>query len=375
MRPCRLNRLLALALALPLGLGSPTAFALLNIGGSRNQVFVFGHVNVAYDSNIFSNPVALDDTIVTTTVGAELRRKRGIVGVNVVVKGDYARFSRFDNESGFNPDFQVDFSKSTGRTTGDLRLHAYRSNRADSAVNLRTTSWNIPLSLNVRYPVNEKLYLASASGYLRRDYVEDARLVDYVDYTQGVDAFYVYNSRLDLLAGYRFRLSDTHLGRTRDHSFTVGATGGLLPKVSGTVRLGYQARTIAGTGQSHDQFTLGTSLYWVPTRKLNFELAASRDFSITALGDSVDTLGLSLQATYAMNRRLEFDAGVAFGRNRFLGPGTRTDDFLEWRLGTRYVFGEHFTVAGNLTQQENWSSLSFSDFIRTQYSIDLSSRF
>lgn len=371
-RPARALRLL---LGLLLGVGSPAAFALLNIGGSRNQVFVFGQVNITHDSNVFSDSTAQDDTIVTATVGAELRRKRGIIGINATVKADYARFDRFGSESGFHPDFQVEFTKSTGRTTGELRLHAFRSNRADAAVNLRTTSWNIPLDLNVRYPVNEKLYLASATGYVRRDYIEDARLVDSVDYTQGVDVFYVYNSRLDLLAGYRFRLSDTATGLSRDHSFSVGATGGLLPKVTGTVRLGYQARSIDRTDQSFDQATIATSLRWMPTRKFNFDLSVSRDFSVTALGDSVDTLGVALQGTYAMNRRVDFEAGVSYGRNRFLATSPRTDDFLEWNAGARYTLNEHLTVTGRYSQLENWSTGSFADFVRSVYSLELSTRF
>ncbi|HYC69732.1 MAG TPA: outer membrane beta-barrel protein [Opitutaceae bacterium] len=373
--PPRSHRILCLALAVVLGLGPTSALALLNIGGSRNQVFVFGNVRVGYDSNIFSSATAEDDTVITGSFGAELRRKRGIIGVNSTVTLQYMKFSRFTDEGGFNPDFMLELTKSTGRTTGELKLHAFRSNRADSAVNLRTTSWNIPLDLSVRYPINEKLYVASATSYLRRDYVEDAQLVDYVDYSQGFDVFYVYNSRIDLLAGYRFRHSDTLVGQSRDHSFTLGVTGGIFPKVTGTVRLGYQLRRTLQTGREDDQITISTSLNWVPTRKLSVEMGVSRDFTITALGDSVDTLGASAHATYSMNRRLEFDAGVSYGRNRFLGTTPRTDDFLEWSASARYTLNEHLTVAGTYSHLENWSTASFSDFTRTGYSLDISSRF
>lgn len=373
MRPVRTYRTTALAFALALGLACAPAHALLNIGGTRNQVFVFGRAGVAHDSNIFSDATEQADTTFTASAGAELTRRRGIIGVNAAVTLDYVRFERFRRESGLHPDFKLGFTKSTGRTTGELNIRAYRANRADSAVNLRTTTWNVPLDLTVRYPVNEKLYLASASGYLRRDYRENDALVDSRDYSQAIDLFYVYNSRLDLVAGYRFRQGETSLGRTRDHSLTAGATGGLLPKVSGTVRLGYQARAMAG-GADQDQFTVSAALNWVPTRKLSFALQASRDFTLTALGDSVDTFGASLNATYAFNRRFDVETAVAYGRNRFLGA-QRTDDFFEWTLSGRYTLNEQFTVSGAYRQLRNWSTITFSDFDRALYSLDVSSRF
>ena len=40
-----------------------------------------------------------------------------------------------------------EFTKQTGRTTGSLSLSASRESRADAAVNLRSTSWNIPVGL------------------------------------------------------------------------------------------------------------------------------------------------------------------------------------------------------------------------------------
>ena len=91
--PPRSHRILCLALAVVLGLGPTSALALLNIGGSRNQVFVFGNVRVGYDSNIFSSATAEDDTVITGSFGAELRRKRGIIGVNSTVTPSAARRS------------------------------------------------------------------------------------------------------------------------------------------------------------------------------------------------------------------------------------------------------------------------------------------
>lgn len=379
MRPGRPLRRLSLACLCFLGFGAPTSHALLNLDGRRSQIFVFGHVNVGYDSNLFADNSGRDDTQYTASLGLEFNRRRGLIGVTSTAKVDFLRFASFSGQNAVNPEFSVELIKSNGRTTGDLTLRAYRTSRAESAVNLRTASWNYPLELNIRYPINEKLYVASSSGYLRRSYEDNATLVDSVDYSQGFDIFYVYNSRLDLVAGYRLRVTDTTLRRSRDHALNLGATGGLLPKVNGTVRLGYQTRS--GVGQpgadSEGQFTVGAELNWAPTPRLSFTAQASRDFITTALGDSVDAFGASLNGTYSFNRRLDLDAGVSYGTNQFVSqvPPQRVDDFLAFNASLRYTFNAYVTMAASGSYLQNWSTIGLADFDRITYSLDLSSRF
>ena len=62
-------------------------------------------------------------------------------------------------------------SRSTSRV---IPLGVSRT-RSDSSVNLRTSSWNFPLGLSVKYPINDKFYVTSNTGYLRRTY-SDASL-------------------------------------------------------------------------------------------------------------------------------------------------------------------------------------------------------
>jgi len=372
-------RRLSLACLCFLCFGAPAAHALLNLDGRRSQVFVFGHVSVGYDSNLFADNSGRDDTQYTASLGLELTRRRGLIGVTSTAKVDYVRFSSFSGQNAVNPEFSVELSKANGRTTGDLTLKAYRTDRAESAVNLRTSSWNYPLALNIRYPINEKLYVASASGYMRRSYEDNAALVDSVDYSQGFDVFYVYNSRLDLVAGYRLRVTDTTLRRSRDHALNIGATGGLLPKVNGTVRLGYQTRSGAaqpGAG-SEGQVTVAAELNWAPTPRLSFTAQASRDFVTTALGDSVDSLGASLLGTYSFNRRLDLDAGVSYGINEFVSqvPPRRIDDFLAFNAALRYTVNAYVTVSASGSYLQNWSTITLADFDRVTYSLDVSSRF
>lgn len=358
---------------------TPPADALLNIDGSRNQVFVFGGVTFGYETNMFAEATARGDYSVAANAGLELKRRAGIIAVNLTAKATYLSYGTYTGENSLNPSFFLELNKTTGRTTGALTINAYRETRSDSAVNVRTSTWNLPIGLNLKYPVNDNLYLTSNTGYMQRTYSDDAGLVDYKDYSQAIDAFYVYTSKLDLLAGYRLRESTTSLGgRTTDHWFNLGATGGLFSKLSGTVRAGYQIRRIAGPiGESYNHFNASASISWPITRKFILGASLNRDFNTIATGASVDSTGGTLRATYTFSRKLEFSSDTSAGHNKFLGAGqgARVDTFFAWGVGATYRMNEHFQLGASYTYFRNWSSLDFSDYDNHGFSLDLSSRY
>lgn len=375
MRSRFTTRLLGL-LALALIAAPRPANALLNIDGTRNQVFVFGNAALAYDSNLFASADGGGDYIYGASVGVELKRRAGIISVNASATFDYQKYAEFTDQSGWNPSFYLELNKTVGRTTGAFTLNAVRSSRADSAVNLRTQTWNFPLGLNIKYPVNDKFYVTSASGYLRRSYSDSAAgLLTYTDYSQAFDLFYVYTSKLDLLGGYRLRVGNTTLGTTTDQAFTVGVANGILPKVNGTLRVGFQIRHSDLTGDTYTQLTSTAGLTWTATRKFTANLSVSRDFQTTAIGGNVDTLSALLRGVYQYTRQFSMDASIGGGRNLFLGGTPRTDTFFSWDVGARYRMSEHLDVGASYNYLKNWSTVSRSDFERSGYSVNVSSRY
>ena len=373
--PTRILLLAACFLALAL----PRGFALLNIDGARNQVFVFGNLSFAYNSNIFSDATGRGDYSMTATAGMDLKRRAGIIAVNATLKFDYQTFQTYTDQNAVNPSFSIEFNKTTGRTTGAFTINAFRETRSDSAVNLRTSSWNFPLGLSLKYPVNDKLYITSGTTYLQRRYTDTTTLANLMDYSQSLDLFYVYTSKLDLIGGYRIRVSKTSLGNdSSDHWFNVGATGGLFAKLNGTVRVGYQIRDTAGAGgESFTHINALASLGWPVTRKLSLAGQVSRDFNTIATGSSVDSSSANVSASYSYNRKLDFNTGVSYGRNLFLGAAAlgRHDDFFSWDAGTSYKFNEHLRLGASYTYFRNWSTLRFSEFTRQGFTFDVSSRF
>lgn len=364
---------------LALGLACAPARALINLDGSRNQLFVFGGLTFGWDSNVFSDSSNRGDYTVNASVGAEMKRRAGIIAVNATGTVDYVRYGKFSDQNAVNPNFHIEFNKTTGRTTGAFTVSAYRESRSDSAVNLRTNSWNFPLGLSVKYPINDKFYVTSQTSYLQRRYVDSTALANYTDYSEGIDLFYVYTSKLDLVGGYRIRVSKTSIGDdTYDHWFNVGATGSLFAKLNGTVRFGYQIRDISGGGgENYTHWNAMAALTWPVTRKLTLTGQLSRDFNTIATGASVDSISTALRASYAATRKIEASAGVSVGRNLFLSrtPPSRRDTFFSFDVGARYKMNEHLQVGASYTYFHNWSSLSFSDFERQGFSVDISSRF
>ncbi len=355
------------------------ARALLNVDGSRNQIFVFGNATFGYDSNIFSDASDRGDYTITGSVGAQMKRRAGIIAMDATATLGYLAFGQFTDQNAFNPNFHLELNKTTGRTTGAFNIRAFRESKADSSVNLRTSSWNFPAGLNLKYPVNDKYYFTSQTAYLRRRYVESASLANLTDYSQALDVFYVYTSKLDLVGGYRIRVSQTSIGNDAvDHWFNLGATGGLFAKLNGTVRLGYQLRrTSGGTGGSFAHLNAVASVGWPITRKINLTGTITRDFNTIATGVSVDSTTALLRGGYVVSRQIEFLGGVAYGRNSFLGtpPPSRRDTFSSFDLGARYKMNEHLQVEATYTYFRNWSTFEFSDFERNAVTIDVSSRF
>lgn len=362
-----------------LGLALPRAPALLNIDGSRNQLFVFGSVAFGYNSNVFSDSTSRADYTITTDAGVELKRRAGIIAVNATAKVDYVYYGKYSDESAVNPSFHIEFNKTTGRTTGAITVNAFRESRSDSAVNLRTSSWNFPLDLSLKYPINDKFYVTSSTSYLQRRYSDRTRLANYSDYTEGLDLFYVYTSKLDLVGGYRIRVSKTSLGNdSTDHWFNVGATGALFAKLNGSIRLGYQIRATGGSGgERFNNANASGSLNWPVTRKLGLTGSINRDFNTIATGASVDSTSVALHASYNFTRKFEFGAGVGYGRNDFLGHNQppRIDDFFSFDVSARYKMNEHLSLGASYVYFRNRSNLSFSEFSRQGFSFDIASRY
>jgi hypothetical protein len=368
-----------LAVLLSAGLALMPVHALVNINDGKDQIFINSSASAGYDSNLFANSAGGGDYVYSLNLGAEYTRHAGLIGMDASVAVDASRYGKYKSEDFQNPTFRTEFTKQSGRTTGALVLSAARQSRADTAANLRDESWIYNASVNLKYPVIERYSLSGTAGYSQRNYVDSTTLVDLTSYTAGLDLFYVYTTDRDLLAGYHFQEDDTSAKtKTYDHSFTAGVSGRIFWRLHGALRAGYSIHVpSASSDRSYGSWTANGSAGWNPTKRLTVTGQLTKAVSTTSTDISVDTLATSLDAQYAINSKTAFDLGTGLSSSRFLGQlgGGRHDINWNWNFTFNRTLNSHLKVSLSYIFAENWSTLSFSDFIQRSITLSLSSRF
>jgi hypothetical protein len=315
------------------------------------------------------------------SLGTNYTRRAGLIGVNASLSVTSTRFTKFSGEDFTNPSLTLGLTKNQGRLTGTVSLSAQRESTSDTATNRFTTSWNYDSSINFRYPVNDRYYFTSLSDFSLRDYVQNNALFNLLSYSEAIDVFYVYTSKLDLMGGYRIRLGEAQGGsHTQDHALTLGATGGILPKLSGSISAGYQWRNESGdTGGRYGALTTSLSLSWPMTKRVTITGQASKDFTTAATDVSIDTTAFNLSASLKPTSRLKFmlTTGVGYAISNFLGAkgDGREDRALSLNAGLTFTLTAALSAGLTCAYTDNHSNIAFSNFARHTASFNLSARY
>jgi hypothetical protein len=356
------------------------ARALVTLNDGKDHIFVTGTVSMAYDSNIYDHAGSDEgDTIYSSSLLIEYTRKAGWIGVNGSIGLDVSHFDKNSNEDFSNPKFSLELNKTTGRTTGALTLSAARENQADDAANLRTQSWNYAADLNFKYPVIERYSISGDIGYTDCVYDNTTVLSNLSTYTAGADLLYAFTSERDLMAGYRYRYSETSSDSAYDdNSFTAGVSGKIFSSLNGSIRAGYEFRSPRGraTDGSYSGLTASAAVTWTATKHLTFTGQLSKDTSVTSTDLSVDTLSADLNAQYVFNAKLSLSADTGVGESRFLGltGDGRHDEYFTWGCTVNYTLLAHLKASLGYTYYQNWSTLSYADYTRNSFTLTLTSR-
>ena len=356
------------------------AFALVSIDDGKNRLFVNASVSYTWDSNIYSIRGGDSDGIYSASLGMDFARRAGLIAVNASAYIDASSFITNTGENFQNPRFNIEFTKQSGRTTGSLILSAARQSRADTAANLRNESWAYEAGLSLKYPVIERYSLSGGVSYSFRDFKDNTMLVDLTTYAANLDLFYIYNTERDIIAGYRVRYGETSARNSYyDHAFTLGLSGKILPKLSGTVRVGYQTRRPnSSSEESHDSLTVTSGVTWNMSKQTKVSLNLSKDFTTTSTNTTVDASTISMNIQRSINSKVNAYVGGAYGINRFLGinGGGRRDEFVSFDTGVSYaILSELLRLNASYSYMYNWSNYSFSNFERNSITVSASSRF
>jgi|GEM_PF-256839 hypothetical protein len=379
------------------------AHAWFRFNEGRDQVYVTTYIGTGYDSNVFANKNASGDLVINGGAGMEYTRKSGLIGVNASLGWDFGNFASYSSEDFLNPSAALELSKGTGRTTGALQLNASRASRADPTVGLRTDSWNYGANLNYRYPIMDRYSLSGNIGWDRIDYQDaGATLVDLDAYTIGTDLFYSWRSDRDLLAGYRYRLSESSAtSQGRDDSIYLGISGRILSKLSGTARVGWtfhkntypRDTTLPDlltrvNEDTSDGLYVDLSSTWPVTKKASFLLSLGQDFSTSSTNFQTETSTVNLEGKFSHTVKFSTSAHAGAGYTQYISGfvnntpvftpgfrgGTREDYYVTAGTGASYVLNNHLTLSANYTYYENCSNLPTFTFVRHSVGLTVSTR-
>ncbi len=373
------------------------AHALFRFNDGRDHVYVTAYVGAGYDSNVFTRSTGDNgDLVISGGAGVEYARKAGLIGVNASLNWNFGRFSTFTEEDYLNPSASLEFSKGTGRTTGAIQINSRRDSRPDPTVGLRTEAWHHGINLNYRYPVIERYSIAGNIGWATIDYVDNdgpAAFTDLDTYTIGTDLFYSWRSDRDLLAGYRYRLSDTSAtSSSTDHSVYAGVSGRIVSKLSGSARVGWSYRVnefpSPHSDQTSDGLYVSVSSTWPLNQKVTFTLAATQDFSTTSTNFQTETTSVDLTGRFTHTVKFSTNANVGGGYTKYISGYSsptnnltdgfngqdREDYYVTAGVGAQYVLSKHLTVSVNYSYFRNYSNLSDYVFDRHSAGVTVSTR-
>ncbi len=364
--------------ALSLGLTAPVGLALIGFNDGHDKIYVHGMVSTGWSSNTSATRDGHSDSITHLELGADYERRAGLIAVDAKVAVDSSYYAQYTDENTVEPRASLELTKADGRTTGSWTLSAARQDRNDSAANRRVESWNYETGLNLRYPVISRYSLAGGVDYSRQVITEsNLGLVNVESCSANADLFYEYTSDRDLFAGIRVRHDQTSGRLTgNDYAAYVGISGKVLPKINGTLRLGYQERH--EDGYRAPSWTSATSLTWSPTKKLRLIGHLNKDYSTTTTDGSCDTLTGGVDASYAFTAKFAAFAGAYAGHSRFLDRQLvdgRTDDFWGANIGVQYTRNEHLKISLTYGFHENSSTLAIANYRSHSVSLAVSSRF
>jgi len=248
-RPLRLLTLAALVV-------TPSSRALISLDDGKQKIFVNFGASVTEDSNVFMSNENRRDLIWGTSFAAEYTRRSGWIGVNAGMSVDSSRFSDLREQDFDNPSFRMELLKQGGRTTGSFNLSASRESRADASVNTRSTYWNIPVGLSIRYPLAGAYTLGSSVNYSAKDYLDEQAFASLRTYSTSLDVLRILSSVREVYAGYRYRFSETSRDTSStDHALSMGLSGKLIRGLNGNLRAGIQTRGSTGRAAGNDRFT------------------------------------------------------------------------------------------------------------------------
>jgi len=349
--------------------------------GDSAELFLTGTAGVRSDDNVLLSANSKSDTIYQFAPGLDL-----VFGNNSLTKGHvfYKETSdRYTNHSTLNTNLS---SFGLASAYDDQKLKMNLDSSFDQlAQNTVDTQAANPDSLSRRdiFKINggseigmtDKSSIGASVSYEDTDYIkrifDDSKIT-----TVPVNYYYEVSPKVDMSFGYRYRNTKLHSGfNSNDSFYSVGARGEFTPKLSGSVAIGYSQRTFSKGIKSEKTPGIDSSLTYAASEKTTVRFGVSNDFGVSGVGAAQRNLSYNFGVQSKMSEEWSAGVNLSYRAIRYLGAGSRTDDYFEGGLNATYVINQVVNIVGGVTYRKNDSDLTGSNFDNTVYSLAANFRY
>jgi hypothetical protein len=298
---------------------------------------------VRADDNIFLTNNGIDDTIFDITPGVEL-----VFGKNSQTQGYFqvketiTRYSDNDrlNTSLTSMSFATRYSDGKSKMNLDVNFAQMNQNTFDVRGLARRDVFSV--GLNGETSMTEKSSVAAGGTYSNTDYKRTG-YSDLKTFTVPLNYYYELSPKLDLSLGFRFRNTDSQIGRdSKDYAYRVGFRGEFTPKVVGSLQVGFGTRKF-DNGGDESLLDMEGNVNFLLSEKTTFQVNVSNDFGDSAQGQQQKSFSLGGTIINQATEQWAFRAGLSL---RKLDYYTRTDDFTEFSLGADYKLSTNVSFQG-----------------------------
>lgn len=383
------------------------ASPLVSIGDSTD-IFFNGSSSVRWISNVFRDSDSEEeDFLFTFSPGLEVNVGRGLSNTDftIVTRYDILRYVDLDrlNTEQLHVTAKGTYQSSRLDVSSAVSFDQEQSTTGDENVisNDLIESDNFLVRLDGEYRFSPKFSFGAGFSYTDKEYTSfEERLADRENLRIPFDVFYELTPKIDLSAGYTYSKADIEgvvlLGNPtsvassgydrESHFFNVGFRGDVLPKLKGSVKVGYRVRdtddsdlivfdtntlAVVDTGRTDrdDNGILGLDgkLTWLATPKLTTDFGLSRDFGISGEGDSTETTSIRTTANYSINSNWFASGELGFTLREYTDLD-REDNQYDLKLRVSYILNEYWRFSSGYGYSENDSDLDTSSY--ESHSID-----
>ena len=368
------------AVAASLLLGASAGAAPLISIGERAAVFFNGSVTARYDDNVFLNANNEEsDVLFIFSPGVEFAYGgESIWNFSAFYRHDIYRYT---DATELNTD------------AGNLFLNAsYAYNRlvAEFDASYRRLTQNTfdigegrvvrrdvyRIGVDSEYDLTELFDVGAGISYQETNF-KDREFRDVETITVPLDLYYDWTERVDLSVGYRFRDNNTYgTGRdSQDHFINVGARGEVTPRVSGSVRLGYQERNFKESGlSSRSGFAAQGRANWDATERTTVSVTGFRDLRYSARGQTIESTGGGPRVTYLFTELVTGTAGLEY-EDSLYRDSDRRDKKFTGDLGVNYSPNEYVDLGAAYIYTNNDSNRRQVDLDRNIFQLTASLRY